>query len=94
MSGETEDLLTDAARTLDEEILRLNEARLVLVAKIGEDQAGLLEELVNQRLARDEQIEVRSTLGYWERKLLWIWVRQARLQALRREIGRSAMKYT
>lgn len=92
-SGGNIELLSDAARALDEELVRLDEARLSLIAKLGQDQIEHLQALFNQRLGRYEQIELRSSMGYWERKLLWIWARQARLQTLRQEIGHNAMKF-
>lgn len=92
-SDEIEFFFSDAARALDEEILRLEERRQMLHEKLGAEQIERLEALFEQRLDREEGIEVRNSLAYWERKLLWTWARLAKLHALRRDLGRSAMKH-
>ncbi|MCI4679124.1 hypothetical protein K9U39_19575 [Rhodoblastus acidophilus] len=85
--------LSEAVRVLDEDIRQLEDRRSGLMDRLCEDRLEELVELFEQRLDREAEAELRSALGYGERKLLWIWARLARLKELRREIVYETMRH-
>jgi len=91
---DTEDLalFSDTAHELDAQIRSMEFFAAYLCDKIGEDATEILNELRNNKFDRDEEYEVRLSLGYHERKLLWVWARLTKLKQLRQDITRGMMK--
>ncbi len=86
-------LLAETARALDEQIRALETQDEELSAKIGESYVTVLRDLRDQRYERDEELEIRQSLSYQERKLLWVWARLAKLKELRRDVARGVMRH-
>lgn len=86
-------LLGETARALDEQIRGLALQDEQLTAKIGEDAVAVLRDLRDQRFDRDEEIEIRQSLSYPERKLLWVWARLRKLKDLRRDVAHGVMRH-
>lgn len=92
MDSEDLGLFSDAAHELDAQIRSMEFLAAYLCDKIGKDAAEILNELRNNKFDRDEEYEVRLSLGYHERKLLWAWARLTKLKQLRQDITRGMMK--
>lgn len=86
-------LLGETARALDEQIRALEAQDAALSAKIGASAVAVLRDLRDLRYERDEEMEVRQSLSYQERKLLWVWARLAKLKELRRDVARGVMRH-
>lgn len=85
-------LLSDTARELDAQIRSMELLAAYLCDKIGENAVEVLTDLRSNSYDRDEEYEVRLSLGYQERKLLWAWSRLAKLKQLRQDVARGMMK--
>lgn len=92
MDHEALALLNDTALELDAQIRSLEQLGVHLSDKIGENALVVLVELRDGYYDRDEEYEIRISLGYHERKLLWAWARLAKLKQLRRDVAHGAMK--
>jgi hypothetical protein len=92
MEPETRELLADTAMALEEQIRLLAEQEARLRAQIGDPYVAILEELSRGGFERDEEQEIRGSLSYPERKLLWVWARLDKLRCLRQELGRDAIR--
>jgi hypothetical protein len=86
-------LLGETARALDEQIRILEAQDEDLSAKIGESYVTVLRDLRDYTYERDEELEIRQSLSYQERKLLWVWARLAKLKELRRDVARGVMRH-
>lgn len=86
-------LLGETARALDEQLRDLEAQNEELSAKIGESYVAVLRDLRDHRYDRDEEMEIRQSLSYQERKLLWVWARLAKLKELRRDVARGVMRH-
>ena len=86
-------LLGDTARALDEQIRALEAQDAALSAKIGTSAVAVLCDVRDQRYEREEDMEIRQSLSYQERKLLWVWARLAKLKKLRRDVARGVMRH-
>ncbi len=86
-------LLGETARALDEQIRTLESQNEDLTAKIGDSYVTVLRDLRDHNYERDEELEIRQSLSYQERKLLWVWARLAKLKELRRDVARGVMRH-
>lgn len=94
MEADPYDLLADTAAALDESIARLQTLALELEEKIGAERVEVVKGLLTRSYDRDDEAEIRLSLSYSERKLLWVWSRLNGLKDLRIRIGRGSMKST
>ncbi|WP_157659093.1 hypothetical protein [Thauera butanivorans] len=92
MSQEERDFLAGAAATLGESVGQLERLAQELSEKLGDERVNIVRGLLEQVYDRDDEAEVRASLCYTERKLLWAWVRLKRLKGLRLSIGRGSMR--
>ena len=86
-------LLGETAQALDEQIRSLETQNEELSAKIGESYVSVLRDIRDHNYERDEELEIRQSLSYQERKLLWVWARLAKLKDLRRDVARGVMRH-
>lgn len=86
-------LLGETAQALDEQIRSLETQNEELSAKIGESYVSVLRDIRDHNYERDEELEIRQSLSYQERKLLWVWARLAKLKELRRDVARGVMRH-
>ncbi len=70
--------------------LSQREARLVL--GLGAERVEELRELWEGRLSREDEQEVRRTLDWNDRELVWMWSRLRRARSSRAEAGKAIMR--
>lgn len=94
MALTTEDaqFLEQMVRQLEGTIRELSEREARLAAGLGEDRVEELRDLWEQRLDRDEELELRRSLDWRERELLWMWARLSRARSARAEAGKAIMR--
>ncbi|PKO83148.1 MAG: hypothetical protein CVU17_09980 [Betaproteobacteria bacterium HGW-Betaproteobacteria-11] len=92
MDPEELELLAGAAKTLSESVAALEHFASELEEKIGSERLEVVRAVLERSYERGEEYEVRASLSYTERKLLWVWVRLRNLKDLRCTIGRDSMR--
>jgi len=92
MTPEEADLLAGTVSTLSESVDQLERLADALSEKLGEEQVEVIRGLLDQSYERDDEAELRTSLCYTERKLLWAWFRLKRLKELRCVVGRGSMR--
>jgi hypothetical protein len=80
------------ARQLDETILQLAKRETELRAHMGPERVEEIRELWDQTLDRKDELELRRTLDWRDRELLWIWSLQRRAHSARAEVGQAFMR--
>jgi len=86
--------LRDMVKSLDETIRQLVLEEQALAAKIGAVRVEELRELWQQQLSPDEESEFKRTLDYWDKLLLYLWMRSKRAHHSRAQVGQTLMKLT
>jgi hypothetical protein len=89
---EDDQFMVEMARQLDESIGKLDQREQVLVSYIGRERVEEIRELWDGTLDRSEEEELRRSLDWRDRELLWIWSRKRRAQSARTNVGQAFMK--
>lgn len=80
------------ASQLDATIVELARREQQLKDYIGPERVEEIRELWDQRLDRSDELELRRSLDWRDRELLWIWSRQRRAHAARANVGQAFMR--
>ena len=93
LTGEDVQFLEQMVRQLDESIRKLSEREVHSVRQLGSDRVEELRELWDKVLDREEELELRRTLDWRDRELLWLWARLKRASSARTEAGQTIMRW-
>ncbi|BBA32728.1 uncharacterized protein sS8_0763 [Methylocaldum marinum] len=84
--------IEEMVKQLDATIGELAERESALRNTIGSARVEEVRALWNQTLDRQEELELRRSLDWRERELLWLWTRQRRIHATRALAGQAVMR--
>jgi hypothetical protein len=91
-SADDAEFMAQMARQLDESILELGKRQQVLVEYIGIERVEELRELWDRTLDPADEEQLRRSLDWRDRELLWIWSRQRRAHSARANVGQAFMR--
>ncbi|MDD5034385.1 MAG: hypothetical protein PHE55_06470 [Methylococcaceae bacterium] len=92
MTPEDLQFMEQMVKQLDETIAKLAGQERELADAIGPERVEELRELWDQALARNEELELRRSLDWRDRELLWVWSRQRRAHDARANAGQAYMR--
>ncbi|MFO1417979.1 MAG: hypothetical protein U1E83_04860 [Methylotetracoccus sp.] len=91
-------LSLEDAQFLEQMVLQLEETIAELVVRerqisdsLGEERVSELAALWHKQLDHDEELELRRTMDWTDRELIWIWARLQRARSARAEAGKAIM---
>jgi len=84
--------LQQMVEQLDETIRDLAKREHALTTVLGPDRVEEIRELWNQTLDRQDELELRHSLDWRDRELLWVWSRQRRAHSTRANAGQAFMR--
>ncbi|QFY43060.1 hypothetical protein F6R98_10885 [Candidatus Methylospira mobilis] len=95
MSSQAEDeqFIELTVRQLDHSIRELAVREQKLTSGLYPDRVAELRELWNKSLSRQDEEELRRTLDWNDRELMWIWSRQRRACSARANAGQTLMRH-
>ena len=77
---------------LDGTIRELAKREHELATVLGPERVGAIRELWDQTLERQDELELRRSLDWRDRELLWVWSRQRRAHSTRANAGQAFMR--
>ena len=92
-SEEDEQFIQLTVRQLDHSIRELAVREQKLISSLNPDRVDELRELWNKSLSRRDEEELRRTLDWNDRELMWIWSRQLRARSARVNVGQALMRH-
>lgn len=84
--------LEQMVRQLEATIRELSARETSLTAALGESRVSELRDFWDKRLDREEELELRRTLDWTDRELIWMWARLQRARSARAEAGKAIMR--
>lgn len=91
LSLEDAQFLEQMVQQLEQTIAELAARETQLSGSLGDGRVGELADLWHKRLDRDEELELRRTMDWTDRELIWIWARLQRARSARAEAGKAIM---
>jgi len=92
LTNEDTQFLEQMVRQLESTISELSAREAHLAAGLGEDRVAELRELWDKQLSREDELELRRTLDWTDRELIWMWARLQRARSARAEAGKVIMR--
>ncbi|CAL1239003.1 hypothetical protein [Candidatus Methylocalor cossyra] len=92
LSNDDVQFLEQMVRQLEETIRELSEREQGLMRALGAERTAQLRELWASQLGREEELELRRSLDWRDRELLWMWARLKRARSARVEAGQAIMR--
>ena len=92
LTSEDAQFLEQMVRQLESTITELSSREERLSAVLGDDRVAELDDLWRKQLSREDELELRRTLDWTDRELLWIWARLQRARSARAEAGKAIMQ--
>jgi len=93
LQPEDEQFIAQTVRQLDRSIRELALREQKLMAGLYPGRIEELRELWSKALSPRDEEEIRRTLDWNDRELLWIWARQRRAQSARANVGQTLMRH-
>jgi hypothetical protein len=93
LQAEDEKFIDLTVRQLDSSIRELAVREQKLISGLYPDRVEELRELWNKSMSRQDEDEVRRTLDWNDRELMWIWSRQRRAHSARANAGQTLMRH-
>ena len=93
LQAEDEKFIELTVQHLDHSIQELAVREQRLISGLYPDRVEELRELWNKSLSRQDEDEIRGTLDWNDRELMWIWSRQRRASSARANVGQTLMRH-
>lgn len=91
LSLEDARFLEQMVQQLEQTITELVVREAQLAGSLGADRVAELSDLWHKQLERAEELELRRTMDWTDRELMWIWARLQRARSARAEAGKAIM---
>ncbi|MDD5214686.1 MAG: hypothetical protein PHQ03_03985 [Methylococcales bacterium] len=92
MKPDDKEFLNEMATHLNGTIKELVVEEKEVADKIGAMRVAELKEFWNHELSDDEERFFRTSLDYWDKKLIYVWARIKRVRQTRLQVGHTIMK--
>ncbi|MFZ2725924.1 MAG: hypothetical protein WAX77_06740 [Methylococcaceae bacterium] len=92
IKAEDQEFLKTMAQSLDETIKKLAIDEQVLIKKIGLERVEELRDLWQQQLNEQEESDLKHSLDYWDKLLIYTWASSKRAHTNRAQVGQTLMK--
>jgi hypothetical protein len=92
LKQEDAQFLEQMVQQLESSIQELSDRESQLRLTMNPDRAEHLGELWRGELSRVDELELRASLDWRERELLWLWARLKRARSARLEAGQAIMR--